>query len=279
MATVLEILQAVPLFEGLDDAECRALADNLDAIRFAAGEMIFAAGDPGDSMYVIIAGEAEMFFKDNTGREIVLDRPGPGDFFGDLSLLDQGPRNASARCVTAVEALRVATHDLDRLVRTHPQAALGLLSAMAGRVRVSAELLRHTASRNVNEEIADQRSTVDRAADWIADFSGSIPFLGIHVVFFFLWITWNVVLGGHLQFDPFPFGFLTLVVSLEAIILSVFVLLSQNRQIEKDRVRGEIEYDVNVKAELEIMHLHEKMDRLTGDMLVRLASIEGKLKT
>ena len=241
---------------------------------FPAGHMIFDAGDPGDSMYIVTAGEAEIFFKDNTGKEIVLERPAAGAYFGDLSLLDQGPRTAAARCVTEVEALRVGHRDLDLLVRAHPQAALDLLSAMSRRVRVNAELLRHTASRNVNEEIADARSAVDRAADWIADFSGSIPFLTIHVVIFFVWITWNMALSEKLRFDAFPFGLLTMVVSLEAIILSVFVLLSQNRQIEKDRVRSEIEYDVNLKAELEIMQLHEKLDRLTGDLLMRLAKIE-----
>ena len=277
MATRSEILQAIPLFKGLDDDERDALAASLEVVLFPPGHLIFAAGDPGDSMYIVTAGEAEIFFKDNTGREIILDRPGVGDFFGDLSLLDQAARNASARCVTEVEALRVDSENLEQLVRSYPQAALGLLGAMAGRVRVNAELLRHTASRNVNAEVADSRSAVDRAADWIADFSGSIPFLGIHVVLFFVWITWNLTLGGRLLFDPFPFGLLTMVVSLEAIILSVFLLLSQNRQIEKDRVRSEIEYDVNLKAELEIMHLHEKMDRLTGDLLVRLALIEGKL--
>jgi CRP/FNR family cyclic AMP-dependent transcriptional regulator len=276
MATRSEILQTIPLFEGLDDVEREELAGNLEAVQFPPDQLIFAAGDPGDSMYIVTAGEVEIFFKDNTGRPIVLEQLGAGAFFGDLSLLDKGARNASARCVTEVEALRVDTDDLERLVRSYPKAALDLLGAMAGRVRVNAELLRHTASRNANEEIDDNRSAVDRTADWIADFSGSIPFLIIHVVIFAVWIGWNLIPG--FAFDPFPYGLLTMVVSLEAIILSVFVLLSQQRQIEKDRVRSEIEYDVNLKAELEIMHLHEKMDRLTGDMLVRLASIEGKLK-
>ncbi|WP_293905173.1 DUF1003 domain-containing protein [Phenylobacterium sp.] len=274
MATRAEILHGIPLFQFLDQAERETLAADLDATEFAAGHVIFAAGDPGDSMYIVTAGEAEIFFKNNTGDEIILERVGEGGYFGDLSLLDHGSRTASARCVAAVEALRVDRNDLEVLVRAYPQAALDLLGAMAGRVRVNAELLRHTASRNVNDEVADARSAVDQAADWIADFSGSIPFLMIHVVIFFVWIAWNMALSETLRFDAFPFGLLTMVVSLEAIILSVFVLLSQNRQIEKDRVRGEIEYDVNLKAELEIMQLHEKMDRLTGDLLVRLAEIE-----
>jgi CRP/FNR family cyclic AMP-dependent transcriptional regulator len=139
-------------------------------------------------------------------------------------------------------------------------------------MRVTAELLRHTASRNVNDVIEDKRTTVQKAADWIAEFSGSIAFLVIHLVLFALWIAMNVGEGlpGIPMFDPFPFGLLTMAVSLEAIILSVFVLLSQNRQAAKERVRGDIEYDVNLKAELEIAHLHEKVDRLTAEVLARL---------
>ncbi len=147
---------------------------------------------------------------------------------------------------------------------------------MGKRMRVTAELLRHTASRNVNEVIEDKRTVVQKAADWIAEFSGSIPFLMIHVVLFFVWIVMNVGSGvpGIPMFDQFPFGLLTMAVSLEAIILSVFVLLSQNRQVAKDRVRSDIEYDVNLKAELEIAHLHEKMDRLTAEVLARLGRLE-----
>lgn len=274
MATDAALLAEVPLFQFLDENERANLAASLDDVTFAAGQSIFAAGDPGGAMYVIRSGEVEIFFKDNTGNKIVLEEAGPGHFFGELSLLDQGSRTASAVAVSAVEALRVDQQDLDQLVRAYPQAALDLLSAMGRRMRVTTELLRHTASRNVNAEVEVKRGLIDRAADWIAAFSGSIPFLGLHIVWFAVWIGWNVMAGEGGRFDPFPFGLLTMTVSLEAIILSVFVLLSQNRQIEKDRVRSDIEYDVNLKAELEIMQLHEKVDRLTVDVLKRLAAIE-----
>jgi uncharacterized membrane protein len=273
MATDAALLAEVPLFQFLDDQERSDLAANLDEVSLAAGQVLFSAGDPGDSLYIIRSGEVEIFFKDNTGNKIVLERATAGDFFGELSLLDKGSRTASAVALSAVEMLRVDQDDLDQLVRAYPQASLDMLSAMGRRMRVTAELLRHTASRNVNQEVEDKRSVIDRSADWIAAFSGSIPFLGLHVVWFVVWIGWNS-LPGLAQFDPFPYGLLTMTVSLEAIILSVFVLLSQNRQIEKDRVRSDVEYDVNLKAELEIMHLHEKMDRLTSEMLMRLAVIE-----
>jgi len=147
---------------------------------------------------------------------------------------------------------------------------------MGQRIRQSGEVIRRRVSRNVNEETEDKRTMVEKAADWIAEFSGSIPFLFIHVVVFALWIALNT-LPIFLHFDPFPFGLLTMVVSLEAIILSVFVLLSQNRQIVKDHVRSDIEYEVNLKAELEVAQLHEKVDHLQAEILSRLHHIEKQL--
>jgi uncharacterized membrane protein len=192
-----------------------------------------------------------------------------------LSLLDGGTRSASVIATKDTEALRLERANLERFLQLRPQAAMDILAAMGRRLRVSAERLRHTASRNVNEEAEDKRTAVQKAADWIAEFSGSIPFLLLHVVAFAAWLVINSVkLPGLRQFDPYPFGFLTLAVSLEAIFLSVFVLLSQNRQAVKDRVRSDIEYDVNLKAEMEIAHLHVKVDRLTSDVLARLEKLQ-----
>jgi uncharacterized membrane protein len=262
----------VPFFQLLDDEERNILASQLDVVRFKAGELIFTYGDPGDSLFVIREGEVEAYFKDTTGARIVLETATNGDFFGELSLLDSGPRTASVVALRDTEALRVDRGDLQYLLRLHPEAAMHLLAAMGRRMRTTAELLRRTASRNVNDEVEDKRTKVQKAADWIAEFSGSISFLVIHLVLFAVWIAMNVGNGvpGVPMFDPFPFGLLTMAVSLEAIILSVFVLLSQNRQAAKERVRGDIEYDVNLKAELEIAHLHEKVDQLTVDVLARL---------
>jgi uncharacterized membrane protein len=266
-----ELLAGVPLFQLLSSEERNLLAEELDIVRYSVGETVFATGDPGDSMYVIRKGEVEVFFKDDTGAKVVLEVLGPGDFFGELSLLDSGPRTASAVVMRDVEALRVDRRDLDQLLKLQPGSALELLTSMGKRMRVTAELLRHTASRNVNKEVADQRSAIQKAADWIATASGSIPFLLLHCIGFGGWILINMgFVPAAPVFDPYPFGLLTMAVSLEAIILSVFVLLSQNRQVAKDRVRSDVEYDVNLKAELEIAHLHEKLDRMTSEILARL---------
>ena len=176
------------------------------------------------------------------------------------------------------DVLRLDQKNLKSFLHSHPEAAMDLLAAMGRRLRTTVERLRHTATRNVNEETEDKRTLVQKAADWIAEFSGSIPFLLIHVVLFAIWLLLNTVkVPGVPQFDPYPFGFLTLAVSLEAIFLSVFVLLSQNRQAAKDHVRSDIEYEVNLKAELEIAHLHEKVDRLTADVLAQLDRVHQRL--
>ncbi len=166
-----ELLAEVPFFQLLDDEERNILASQLDVVRFKAGDTIFNYGDPGDSLFVIRDGEVEVFFKDDTGGRIVLETATSGDFFGELSLLDNGPRTASVVAVRDTETLRVDRSDLDHLLHLHPEAALHLLTAMGRRMRVTAELLRHTASRNVNDAVEDKRTNVQKAADWIAEFS------------------------------------------------------------------------------------------------------------
>lgn len=274
MTTPADLLAEVPLFKLLDEGARAALAARLERITAPAGKTLFSRGDPGDALYVVMSGEVEMFFKNDTGERIVLEKALPGDFFGEVSLLDGGPRTATAVATSDLEALVVDRADLAEFIGLRPESAMALLAAMGQRLRESARLLRHSVSRDINEETEDKRTTVMKVADWISDFSGSLPFLFIHIGIFFVWIVLNVgplarsSIGG---FDPFPFGLLTMVVSLEAIILSVFVLLSQNRQVARDRVRNDIEYQVNMKAELEIAHLHEKFDHL-HEMVARLAA-------
>jgi uncharacterized membrane protein len=273
MTTPAEMLAEVPLFKLLDAAERTTLAERLEKITAPAGKTLFSRGDPGDALYIVRTGEVEIFFKNDTGERILLETAGVGDFFGEISLLDGGPRTATAIAKSDVEAIVVDRGDLAEFLRLRPEAALSLLAAMGQRLRESARLLRHSVSRDINEETEDKRTSVMKVADWISEFSGSLPFLFIHIGIFFVWIILNVgpiartSIGG---FDPFPFGLLTMVVSLEAIILSVFVLLSQNRQVARDRVRNDIEYQVNLKAELEIGHLHEKFDHL-HEMIARMA--------
>ena len=274
------MLAGVPLFVTLDQATRAALAARVDVEKHPAGKVVFTRGDPGESMYVVISGEVEISVKNDTGEMMVLELAAAGDFFGEISLLDLGPRTASAKVKVDAELVVVDRGDLDALLVARPDAAQMFLTAMGKRLRETARQLRGTASRNVNEEEEDRRTGVMKVADWISEFSGSLPFLFLHCVIFFVWIILNVgplartSIGG---FDPFPFGLLTMVVSLEAIILSVFVLLSQNRQVARERVRNDIEYQVNLRAELEITHLHETLDQMNADILARFNTLERAL--
>lgn len=277
MTTNAQMLAEVPLFALLDEQERAVLAERVQIVRFKAGEVIFNVGDPGDSMYVLKSGGVVLSVRTKTGENFVLEEPTAGDFFGEISLLDEGPRNACARALTDVELLEVDRGDLDELIRIRPAAALDILAATGRRLRQTSNLLRNAVTRNPNEDIEDRRTTLMRMADWIATFSGSLPFLFIHIAIFAVWLGWNLTVPEKDRFDPYPFGFLTLVVSLEAIILSVFVLLSQNRQVERDRVRNDIEYDVNLKAEMEIAHVHEKVDITYAEVQKRLDRIEKVL--
>lgn len=264
-----ELLATVPLFQLLDESERADLVRVLKRRDVAKGEKIFSLGEPGDSMYIVGTGFIELFVKDNAGSRIVLTRCGPGEVFGELSLFDGGARTANALCDEDAALLVLDREDLLTFLKQQPHAALDLLTMMGQRIRSTDEILRRRVARNINEEMEIRSTTMERAADLIAEFSGSIQFLLLNAAWFAGWIIWNT-LPGLSHFDPYPYGFLTMVVSLEAIFLSIFVLVSQNRQAAKDRLRADAEYEVNLKAELEITHLHEKVDFLTEELLARL---------
>jgi len=274
MACEPQLLINVSLFEHLEEADLMQLAGFIHERRLAAGETLFKTGEPGASLYVVRSGEIELFIKDTAGQKIVLAIAEDGEVFGELALLDEGPRTATALAVVDTHLLALKRDDLLMLFQKSPAAALRVLAAMSRMTRKADELLRTRVSRNVNEEVEEHISPLQRVADGISWFSGSMLFLVLNAAWFGIWIAFNVWPLGVPQFDPFPFGLLTMIVSLEAIFLSCFVLISQNRQAEKDRVRSDIEYEINIKAELEIAHLHEKTDRIYSEMLEQFVRLE-----
>src|SRR5258708_12052170 len=167
-------------------------------------------------------------------------------------------------------------YDLLLLFQKHPDSGLNMLAAICEMLREADNLLRTRVSRNVNEEFEEKLWTLERIAGWIGWFSGRMQLLIINGLWFVIWIAANTVPDKDSQFDPFPFGLLTMIVSLEAIFLSCFVLISQNRQAAKDKVRSDIEYDVNIKAELEVAHLHEKVDHIHEELLEKFAEFDRR---
>ncbi|HJU83830.1 MAG TPA: DUF1003 domain-containing protein [Holophagaceae bacterium] len=263
----------LPLFASLKPKERALLAEAVDYRTLRAREVLFHAGDPGHAMFAVASGAVAIHVTDHAGQKIELTVARKGDVFGELALLDEGPRSATAIALEDTELLELDRQDLLLMIAKRPETALHLLGSMGAMTRKADMLLRTRVARNPNEEIAEQLTLVQRIADWIADFSGSMSFLALNALWFGLWIWLNV--SGMWRFDPYPFGLLTMIVSLQAIFLSIFVLLAQNRQASKDRIRADIEYEINVKAELEVAHLHEKLDGLREELLQRLARLEA----
>ena len=273
-----QFLANIKMFELLEDDDCVELAKVIDESHVSAGDALFHAGDPGDALFIVQSGEIELFIKDTAGQKIVLATPSTGDMFGELAMLDSGPRTATAVALQDSDILVLDRDDLVLLFQKKPEAALHMLAALSSLTRKADELLRTRVSKNLNEEMSIHLGVLDRISDWLAWFSGSMPFLISHSVWFIVWISLNTIILGDRAFDPFPFGLLTMIVSLEAIFLACFVLISQNRQAQKDKVRADIEYEVNIKAELEVAHLHEKTDRIYESMMARFAQLESRLQ-
>ena len=272
------LLADVELFEHLSEDDRIRIAPVIAVRRLEPGQVLFHTGEPGEALYIVRSGEIELYVRDTTGQKVLLTTAGAGQMFGELALLDRGPRTATAQALGEAELLELDRDDLIELFKRSPTAALSMLAGMSRMTRQADELLRTRVSRNLNAEIVDKISLLDRVADAISWFSGSMPFLFLNAAIFAVWIFINSVQVGVAFFDPYPFGLLTMAMSIEAIFLSCFVLISQNRQAEKDRVRADIEYEVNIKAELEVAHMKEKTDQIYAEMLERLNRLERLLK-
>ncbi len=270
MPTEAELLEEVSFFENLDDDERAVLAQHIDHRRFAAGTTIFRHGEPSGALYVIHHGEVELWLLDEDKQRVVLGTFGDGEFFGELSLLDEEPRSATATTIADTDVLVVDREDLRLLFTQKPSAALDVLSVLGKRLRQTNDIVRSRAARNVNEEFEEKLTLGQRLADKIAEFGGSWPFVIAFIVLMASWITLNSVLAT--PYDPYPFILLNLALSCLAALQAPIIMMSQNRANAKDRLRSELDYRVNVKSELEISELHDKIDSLSDELLRRIES-------
>lgn len=257
------ILNEISHLQGLKPVERAALAERLDLLRYQPGEMVFEYGDPGHALFMVRSGEVEIFIRNNQGDKIILEISRPGDVFGEISLLDDGPRTASVVALLETELLKLDREHFEDYVRLYTPAALNLLSAAARRLRTSSEHIRKSRIRNVNDVTAEQETWLTRLAETVPSIAGSIPSLALHALFVVSWITLNLRLVPAVRpWDPPPFSLLADIVSIYAMLLTVSVLVSQNRQRTRDRIRSDIEFETGVNTELKIGQLHEKMDLL-----------------
>ncbi|GAC1391441.1 MAG: hypothetical protein NVS4B11_19210 [Ktedonobacteraceae bacterium] len=256
------LLAEIPLFSNMDDDERAELRAIMTERVFQPGQQVMKAGDPGCAFNIIERGEVEVWLTDTDGQKVVLDVLGPGKFFGELSMLSGETRSASATSAEEVVTLELEREEFFDFLRQRPNAAIDVLMELGQRLKHTDDILRTRASRNPNDAEEKHPSAGQRIADLIADFSGSIPFLLLNLVAFVIWIVANTLGPKNVQFDPYPFQFLTMAVSLEAIFLSIFVLISQNRQSAKDRIKADLDYQVNVKSELEMSVMTVKMQEI-----------------
>lgn len=257
-----QLLAEIPLFSNMDDEERAGLLEIMAERIVQPGQTVMMTGDQGDAFYIIERGEVEVWLTDTEGQKVVLDVLGPGKFFGELSMLAGETRSASATTAEELVILELSRDEFFAFLRQRPDAALDVLTELGARLKRTDDILRNRVSKNPNDIHEERLSVGQRIADLIAEFSGSIPFLLLNAVAFLVWILVNTVGASAWHFDPYPFQFLTMAVSLEAIFLSIFVLVSQNRQAAKDRLKAELDYQVDVKAEMEMSLLTIKVHDL-----------------
>ena len=268
MATDAALLADVGFFKLLDEDERAVLAQQVERHTFPADATIFRENEPGGIMYVIRHGKVELWTYDEDHQRVVLATFEGGDFFGELSLLDEDPRSATATARMETEVLVIDRTDLRLLFLQKPDAALDVMAVLGARLRTTSEIVRTRAARNPNEVIEERLTLGDRLADWMTNGIGTMKFFYFSAFWFIIWIVLNMgLVQGVAPFDPFPFGLLTMIVSLEAIFLSIFVMISQNRIDVKDRIRAELDYRVNVKAETEVAELHRKLDEMRDELM------------
>jgi CRP/FNR family transcriptional regulator, cyclic AMP receptor protein len=254
-----DTLRQVPLFESLDEEAATELCHLLESIDCKAGTSLFRTGDEGDAMYLIERGKVRICVRASDGREVILTELNRGDFFGEMALLDGQRRSADAVVAEDARLLVLSREHFLSFVQSSPKIALEMLTALANRLRNTDELLRRSATRNVNVEEAAQLTLSDRAADLIAEFGGSWKFIIAAVMFFNIWVLINSWILHNRGFDPYPYLLVSTMINMLAVLQAPIILMSQNRQAHKDRLRAEIDYQINLKNELT---LNEIIDRL-----------------
>ena len=255
-------LKHVPLFALLDDEEAAVLAAQVELKRFAPRQRIYKMGDPGDQAYVMMSGSVRVTTVDEDHQEVLVDQPGHGEFFGFASMLEQTPHQTNAIAVEETVCLEVDRNDIRVLLHRKPMAGMDMLTVLGRQFHASQQLVRLRASRNVNRVIEEKSTLGERIADSVARFGGSWTFIILFGITIMIYSALNVVLGGK-AWDPYPFILLNLFLSMLAAIQAPVIMMSQNRQDTKDRLRGELDYEVNCRAEAEIQALAHKLNTLT----------------
>jgi len=275
MSTTITMIGEVPIFELLDAEEREALAEMMDCRDYRSGNTIFHYGDPGGEIFILRSGRVEVFVESNDGEKIILAENEHGDVIGELSFLDGGPRTATAIAREDTQVLTMHRERLLGFIDKHPHAAMDLLTVVGRRLRTTDDLLRTRVSRNLNVEEQERMTLGQRVADKVASFGGSWTFISIFAAIMLVWVLLNTSALFSNHFDPYPYILLNLFLSMIAAIQAPVIMMSQNRQAAKDRLKGDLDYEVNLKAELEVAQLHRKVDNLYERLEQHWARVES----
>jgi uncharacterized membrane protein len=265
MACNPEVLKHVPLFALLDEEEAAVLANQVQLVTFAPRQRIYKRGDSKGQAYVVVSGRVRVSTVDQDQQEIVIDEPTHGEFFGFASMLDQSPHQTDAVAVDETVCVEVDRDDIAVLLQRKPLAGMDMLQVLGRQFHASQQLVRLRAQRNPNEIIDREATFGERVADAVAGFGGSWTFIISFGLGLAAYMTIDSFLGKR-AWDPYPFILLNLFLSMLAAIQAPVIMMSQNRQDTKDRLRGELDYDVNRRAEAEIQGLARKLNLLGEKM-------------
>jgi CRP/FNR family cyclic AMP-dependent transcriptional regulator len=279
MACDPQELKHVPLFALLDDEETAVLAGQVELKKYAPRQRIYKMGEPGGRAYILMSGRVRVTTVDQDQQEVVVDEPGHGEFFGFASMLEQTPHETNAVALEETVCVEVERNDIAVLLQRKPMAGMDMLSVLGRQFHASQQLVRLRANRNPNEMIEEEATFGERIADDVARFGGSWSFIITFLVVLVVYTTTNIVLRRS-AWDPYPFILLNLFLSMLAALQAPVIMMSQNRQDTKDRLRGELDYEVNRRAESEIQGLSQKLNLLSdqiGDVedLIRASLARG----
>jgi uncharacterized membrane protein len=258
-------LKHVPLFALLDDDEIAVLASQVDLKVFAARQRIYKLGDPGMHAYIMVSGSVQVSTVDDDHQEVVVDQPGHGEFFGFASMLEQTPHQTSALAIEKTTCVEISRDDIAILLQRKPMAGMDMLTVLGHQFHASQQLVRIRATRNPNEVIEEKYTYGEHVADAVASFGGSWTFIITFGIVLVTYTAINIFLKGR-AWDPYPFILLNLFLSMLAAIQAPVIMMSQNRQDKKDRLRSELDFDVNRRAEAEIQNLSRKLNLVTDKL-------------
>jgi CRP/FNR family transcriptional regulator, cyclic AMP receptor protein len=257
-----ESLSRVSLFKRLEPEELEKLAAEVDQVHYKGGETIFNESDKGDALYVVESGSVRIWVLDEDVKPVTLTELHEGDFFGELAVLDRGPRSTNATAVDDIELHRLSSDDFQNFLLAHPDASIDVICEIGARMRQTNMLVTKRVTRNINVEMEEKATIGQRIADRVASFGGSWTFIIIYLAFLTAWMSFNTFVLVHYgrgengaQFDPYPYILLNLMLSMTAALQAPIIMMSQNRAAEKDRLAAEQDFKVNLKSELMLEEL------------------------